>query len=255
MPEKEVDLKIPPHERQLVVECYLEPGKPYRLMLTESVGFFDGPDTPFVDGALVIISHGGTSDTLSNTFALDFQDFKVYNYSSPAIVPENYTDEFTLYVRDLQGRELRGSTKMLQPVQFSSLKASYDADSMAALLVQWPDERGRENFYQFTMHEDSLIVGEESENGLEFSFTVDDRIGDGEDFTLSTFFDYKKGDMLICTVYHLTEECWRYYETAALSADANGNPFANPVTIYSTVEGGFGVFTGLNYFRDTLVIQ
>ena len=125
---------------------------------------------------------------------------------------------------------------------------------MAAVTAQWLDEPGVKNYYRFTLHKDSLVVSEESKKGLRIEFTLDDRIGDGQEFTVSTFFDFKPGASLICTVYRLTEEAWRYFETASLSADANGNPFANPVTIYSTVEGGFGVFTGLNYFRDTLEI-
>lgn len=255
LPQKEVDLKIPPHDRKLTVECFLEPGKPYRLVLTESVGFFDGPDTPFVDNALVIISHNGTSDTLQNGFSFDLQDLKLYNYSSTVVVPEDYNSDFTLYVRDPLGREIRGTTRMLQPVGFSSLVATFNEDSLASATAQWPDTPGERNYYMFTLHRDSLNVGEDSENGLQFSFTLDDRIGDGEDFTISTFFDFEVGEKVICTVYKLSEAYWRYIETANLSSDANGNPFANPVTIFSTVEDGFGVFTGMNYVRDTLIIQ
>jgi hypothetical protein len=36
---------------------------------------------------------------------------------------------------------------------------------------------------------------------------------------------------------------------------ANGNPFAQPVTIKSTVTGGFGVFTHLNYQTRELIIK
>lgn len=254
--EKEVDLKIPPHERKLVVECYLEPGKPYRMVLTESVGFFDGPDTPFVNNALVIITHNGVADTLTNGFSFDFTDAKIYNYSSPTLVPADYNSDFSLYVRDEQGREARATTRMLPPVPFGDLVYDFNADSMARLTVQWPDEAGVKNYYMFTLHRDSLVTqGDNDDYGLVFDFSLDDRIGDGEDFTISTFYFLEKGDKAICTVYAITEEYWRYRETASASVDANGNPFANPVTIYSTIEGGYGVFAGLNYTRDTVLIE
>lgn len=254
--EREVDLDIPPHERKLVVECFLEPGKPYRLVLTESVGFFDGPDTPFVQNAFVVISHAGIQDTLVNTFAIDFVDQKLFNYSSTAIVPADYTSEFSLYVRDEQGREVKGKTRIMPPIQFTDFSYSYDADSMAAIAIKWPDTPGQRNYYRFTLHLDSLVtVGDDGPSGLEFAFSVDDRIGDGEDFTLSTLFEYEKGQRAIATVYPMTESYWRYIETLSASAGANGNPFANPVTIYSTVEGGYGVFTGLTYDRDSLLIE
>ncbi len=253
--EKEVDLKIPPHERKLVVECYLEPGKPYRLVLTESVGFFDGPDTPFVNNALVVITHNGVSDTLANAFSLDFTDAKVYNYSSNTLVPADYNSDFTLYVRDADGREARATTRMLAPVPFSSFVYEYDEDSLASITIKWPDQAGNRDYYFFTLHRDSLVTQEDNDYGLVFDFSLDDRVGDGEDFVLSTFNFLEKNDLAIATAYHITEDYWRYLETAGASVDANGNPFANPVTIYSTVEGGYGVFTGLNYVRDTLLIE
>lgn len=65
--EKEIDLNLPLYDGQLVVECYLEPGKPFNLLLTQSSGFFE----PFsleteqflsdllVNDAQVQIEHGG----------------------------------------------------------------------------------------------------------------------------------------------------------------------------------------------------
>jgi Domain of unknown function (DUF4249) len=253
--EKEVDLKIPPHERKLVVECYLEPGKPYRMVLTESVGFFDGPDTPFVSQALVVITHNGVSDTLPNVFSLDFTDFKVYNYSSTKIVPADYNSEFSLYVRDEQGREARASTRILPPVDIASFTYEFDEDSLAGITVKWPDQVGERNYYYFTFHRDSLVTQENNDFGLIFDFTLDDRIGDGEEFTISSFNFLEKDDLAIATVYPITEDYWRYLETTNASVDANGNPFANPVSIFSKIEGGYGVFTGLSYVRDTVLIE
>ena len=39
--EKEVEIVLPAYERQYVVECYLEPGKPFNLLLTKSSSYFD----------------------------------------------------------------------------------------------------------------------------------------------------------------------------------------------------------------------
>ena len=64
--ETVVQIELPPVEKQLVVECYLEPGKPYRLLLTETKDFFEDIDAcPFVRKAMVVISHGNVKDTLS----------------------------------------------------------------------------------------------------------------------------------------------------------------------------------------------
>ena len=52
---KEVDIQLPEYTVQPVVECYLEPGKPFRLLLTRSYGFFDplGLDSSFISKTLI----------------------------------------------------------------------------------------------------------------------------------------------------------------------------------------------------------
>jgi len=64
--EKEIELELPEYERQTVVECYLEPGLPYTLLLTKSDGFFSSfgdLDENFLsnlleEGAEIKIKHG-----------------------------------------------------------------------------------------------------------------------------------------------------------------------------------------------------
>ncbi|WP_071530853.1 DUF4249 family protein [Pontibacter sp. BAB1700] len=55
--EQEVEIKLPPYESQLVVECYLEPGKPLRAVVLESVSYFNEPELPLVPDAEVFITH------------------------------------------------------------------------------------------------------------------------------------------------------------------------------------------------------
>ena len=64
--ETVVQIEMPPIQKELVIECYLEAGKPYRLMLTETKDYFENlNDCPFVRGATVVISHNGLRDTLT----------------------------------------------------------------------------------------------------------------------------------------------------------------------------------------------
>jgi hypothetical protein len=45
----------------------------------------------------------------------------------------------------------------------------------------------------------------------------------------------------------MSKEYFRYEETAELSFDVMGDPFAQPVQVYSNVSNGFGIFTGGSY--------
>jgi hypothetical protein len=60
--EKDIVLPEPPPRRQLVVECYLEQGKPYRMALTESVNYLASREIPIVNQAQVKISSTARTD-------------------------------------------------------------------------------------------------------------------------------------------------------------------------------------------------
>jgi hypothetical protein len=255
LPEKEVEIELPPYERQLVVECFLEPGKNLRLLLMESVGFTEGPDTPLVEDAIVIISHHGIQDTLAETFSFEPIGFKFFNYNSTFIVPQDYDEVYELHIKTPDGRELNGSTKVYAPVQLEPLELSFDQDSMASITLRWWDVMGTSNYYLCALHRGTLYnADEEYEGGLEFDFVLDDRIGDGELFTIATLFDFKHGDTLIGSLYQIGEDYWRYVNSVDDAASSNGNPFAQPGMLQSNVQGGIGVFTGFEVVRDTIIV-
>ncbi len=247
--EKVVEVDLPEYESQMVVECYLEPGRPLRLLLQESVSYFDEPQLPLVEGATVIISSNGRSDTLDEGIFFDPLDQKVYNYSAPSVlVPEAFGSTFDLRIEDRAGRVLTGRTTLLDTVAIRPLEFTPDSTGEYSLTIRWPDEVNRKNYYRFTLHRDTLT------NGPDIDFLLDDRVGDGEDFVISTFFFIDPGDSVVCSVYHIEESYWRYLITTEDAANSNGNPFAQPGNIISNVEGGLGVFTGLTYTRRDYVV-
>ena len=69
-----------------------------------------------------------------------------------------------------------------------------------------------------------------------------------------TGFDYKNRDTLIATVYHIEKSYHDYLETLRDSEGANGNPFSQPPTIISNIQGGKGIFASFLFDRDTIVV-
>jgi hypothetical protein len=254
--EKEVEIEIPEYDRELVAECFMEVGKPFRLLVSESIGFFEGTDTPIIAGAEVVISHNGIHDTLPQGLFVDPLGFKVFNFNSPNIVPADYTTEYELSVKYPDGRHITGKSKVMRPVAIESMSAAYNADSMASVTVRWPDFAGEASYYRFALFKDKLYeTNSDLPEALQFDFTLDDRIGDGEMFTIATLFEYAPGDTLIAAVYHISYEYWRYLESLDDATSSNGNPFAQPGVIHSTVDGGIGVFTGFQATLDTFIVQ
>src|SRR6478735_2192180 len=78
--ERDIEIDLPPFESELFVECYIEPGKPYRLALYGTVDYFELPPLPDITSALVTITHNGVIDTLHYLPYIDYVTGKVFNY-------------------------------------------------------------------------------------------------------------------------------------------------------------------------------
>lgn len=242
--EKVIEVDLPQYDSQLVVECYLEPGKPYQLTLQGSVSYFSEPELPLIDDALVVISHAGISDTLENAFHYDVETEKFANYwAQGTTVPYSPGMQFDLYIRDASGREIRGSTVMQDTVTLQPLELDINAEGEASITARWPDFPGTESYYVLTMHKNAL------NKRLVLDFFLDDRIGDGEDFVVSSWYWLDPGDSCIATVYHIEQDYWAYLNSIEAASNANGNPFAQPASIMSNVEGGIGVFASHSLVR------
>ena len=63
--DKVVEVDLPEYEHELVLEMYLEKGKPLRCLLTESLPYTDTAINKPVNDAIVIFSDGYKNDTLS----------------------------------------------------------------------------------------------------------------------------------------------------------------------------------------------
>jgi len=54
-------------------------------------------------------------------------------------------------------------------------------------------------------------------------------------------------------LYHHTEEYYKYFRTKLISDYYNGVPIFEPVNVYSNVENGIGLVTGMSFAVDSLV--
>ncbi len=259
---KEVDINLPEYERQPVVECYLEPGKPFRLLLTQSYGFFDpfGLDSSFFENtllqdAVVTISYNGQTDTLYNNFSLDPSPLKLFNYTGLNIVPATPNIEYTLnIVLPGNGGAITGRTIMLPLVPIDSVVVEpyAEADTIFRALTYLTDNPSTPNYYRRLLNYYSL------DSVPEQDFLADDRILTSSKLAFGTGYELGEGDTIYNTVFHITKDYYDYYESVQLAVFGNINPFAQPSPIKSNVSGTanpLGIFTCLVYDRDTTVIE
>ena len=272
---RDIVIELPEPERVLVVECYLTPGEPYRLLLTETKGFFEALDAcPLIKGATVIIRHNNQVDTLqeatyfsnecsmNNLFGIipffnaDYTRF--YNYGSSSICPTDFEHPFELEVYDPQGnRHAVASTFLQRPIPIDEIQITWRDDGRkASALVTAIDDGNTVDFYRLMLHQTSLVESFGIARDPEFDITIDDaRFFNGSKIAFGTGFDFKDGDTLIASCYHIEKAFHDFYETLQDAESASFNPFGVPSRILTNIQGGMGIFTANIPMRDTLIIQ
>ncbi len=60
--------------------------------------------------------------------------------------------------------------------------------------------------------------------------------------------------VLYYRVFTISEDLFNYYVTVDKAQRAEGNPFVEPVNIYSNIENSYGIITGFNYHLDSIII-
>lgn len=202
-----------------------------------------------IGDATVTITHNGTTYTLEEGVYFDFDNFKVYNYGNPFTIPEEvYNADFSIEVNSRE-RTANAVTQLLPPVPFDSVVYSFDrSDTLAAVQAWFTDDAAADNYYRFMLHRTE--VGETDQD-----FAVNDRFFNGDPVPFGTNFDFGIGDTAIVSLFHIDQSYHDFLETFEDAFFANGNPFAQPAQILTNVEGGRGIFAGLSFVRDTVIIE
>ena len=252
--QKDIDVDLPALPAQLVTECYLENGQIPRLTVTETTTYLAGP-SPVVptDVTVVLTLPNGRRDTLAFRPGIDPLRRKAYTHTGRRPLVARPGDIFSLEVVDTKGRRVTGTTTMPTRVPIDSLEYKYNDKPIetreAYVLTNFRDPVGLGNYYRLQIHRDSIGPSPE------IDYDVEDRLNDGQAFTLGTSYRFDPNDTLLVTLYHLDRPYYLFRQSVNDAQNANGNPFGQPSAIKSTVQGGIGVFTVLSYDRKQIIIR
>jgi hypothetical protein len=248
---KDIELTLPVYEPKMVLEFYLEDNRALNCLLQESINFTDTTRFNLVDDALVVLSHKGIKDTLRNRFNFDLKFGKIYNYFNPKIIRLEPNVEYEVYVKDKKGREIRGKTRLNETVAIDNLVYNFDANEKATVGMIFNDQGSSKNFYRIIAFKDSVLI---RENAI-WDITFNDNLFNGKQFSFYTGYAFQKGDSVTGRLYHLTQEHYKFTQSANNAQSSNGNPFGQPANIISNVEGGLGIFTTLRYTEKKVAIR
>ena len=251
--QKDIDVNLPALPAQLVTECYLENGQIPRLTVTETTTYLAGPN-PVVptDVTVVLTLPNGRRDTLAFRPGIDPLLRKAYTHIGRRPLVARPGDVFSLEVVDTKGRRVTGTATVPIRVPIDSLEYKYNDKPIetreAYVLTNFRDPVGLGNYYRLQIHRDSIGPSPE------IDYDVEDRLNDGQAFTLGTSYRFDANDTLLVTLYHLDRPYYLFRQSVNDAQNANGNPFGQPSAIKSTVQGGIGVFTVLSYDRKQIII-
>lgn len=252
--QKDIDVELPALPAQLVTECYLENGVVPRLTVTETTPYLSDP-RPVVptDVTVVLTLPSGRRDTLYFRPGIDLLTKKAYTHIGRQKLTARPGDTFQLEAFDKKGRRVTGTATMPANVPIDDVEWKFNDKSVeerrAYLLTSFRDPAATVDYYRIQVHKDSISENPESD------YDVEDRLNNGRLFTLGTSYRFQNGDTLFVTLYHIDRPYYLFRQSVNDAQNANGNPFSQPSAIKSTVEGGIGVFTVLNYDRRKVIIK
>jgi len=247
--QKDIEVDLPSYAPQLVVECYLEPGQPYRLTVLESSSYFETPQPVVVDNAEAYITHNGKKIQLPYKPTYDENSGRLYTHVSEAVMNGKTGDIYGLEVTDDKGRKVTGYTTILPEIPIDTIEWKFNEKEEAYLLTSFQDDPNTADYYRYFVHQDSLNTDSDQ------NFTSSDNATNGKRISFGSGYDYKRGDVVILTLFHIEKQYFDFLNSTANARNANGNPFAQPAQIKSSVQGGIGIFTNLAYDREVVIIK
>ena len=250
--DKVVEVDLPEYEHELVLEMYLEKGKPLRCLLTESLPYTDTAINKPVNDAIVIFSDGYKNDTLSFLINQDMSTGRFFNYYNPKMVVADPTKVYRITIKAGE-KTIVGQTSFSQrmPIIDSLMvkESAIEADSFSVGLV-FQDPVDIANYYRLLIGKNVSYFG---------SDPADVRLNDisfnGKPFSYFSEPDFAKNDTIIVRLYSLLKEHYDYLESMGNARRSNFNPFSQPGRIRSSIHGGLVIFTTIVYSERKIVIR
>jgi hypothetical protein len=267
------NIKLPEADPKLVLGAFISPQDTVLAVRVDKtrpvVGKFRLDTQQPIRNATVILSDGARSITLS--YSNETGTYQAWPHELPIRAGKTYFLEVSTpdglrasasctvpETAEVAFREVNASrTTRTQPGGYSYREYTYS--------VRWQDAHGRANFYRITGSLDVYYRPPYNESPAkmllwanEAQSMISDEGNDGRVLTLSNLplfvesLDFGSGGgyvdyMRIQATINVTDRHYYLYHKSVYDQYmAEGNPFAEPVFVYSNVEGGLGVFCAYN---------
>ncbi len=268
--EKEITIDLPEQPSQYVVEGWIEQDQPATVIITKSAPYFAPIDSvtlfnSIVQNATVVVSDGLSSETLTLSINPAYFPYIMYMGSTlKGVVGRTYTLNITV-----DGNTLSGTTTIPPPRYLDSVwfKLAGNSDSLGYIFGKGTDDNASQDFYRlFTKRKNKdkgfvPMLGSVWEdkyfNGQTFTFQI--YRGQASYIVSDTpeerkeFGKFRLGDTVIVKLSLLDYNHYLFWKSYEGELFSGSNPFSNPASIKSNIQGGLGVWGGYGSSYDTLV--
>lgn len=274
--ELTVDVDMPEHEPKLVVNARMEQQQPIWVEVTESKPVLEDNPGHFkvIDDATVFMVVDETDTT-----HLDF-DHSRGRYGS-----ENFAAAagrtYQIFAAHPNYDMASAKTTIPVPVSIENIKVEKQADQdpngvyYTRVGFDIPDPPGEDNFYGLRLEErdstSNRTICYESDNPVLSGQTdpLDDQLR--PQYCQLQYFSnnlmtsspyhidiYIKENQAVSATLELTllsydEASYYYNRSVSQQANSQGNPFAEPVIVYSNIENGFGILGGFSLTTKEII--
>jgi hypothetical protein len=287
---KEVQIDIPGYKEQLVVDGRIETGQPAIVLLSKSSNVYSSTNyesylNSFVDDAIVVLSNGTQTDTLTKICTDDLppglEQVAAGIFGIPAEILVNLHlcayvsmnmlgEEGKTYTLQIfhQGKQYQASSKILTPTVpdslywkpegnftdrgFSWAKLSDAANTADAYL--WEVKYLQDPQFSKTFNP---YFNDKFFNGLTFEFGYENPMSFKDTIPNNPYRGfYKLGDTIVVKLSKIGGKEYNYFEKKYNQIYSGGSPFAVPTNIPTNIEGGaLGIWVAYAPWTDTLVCQ
>lgn len=275
--EKEIPLDAEEKEPRIVVNCIFADGDSVYVHVSESRDVLYEGALPNLTTAVAKL-YDANGNLLGDFTHQTDGYYKLSNYTPVAGAT------YKIEVSHAGFNTVNAQTYTPEIISIGSVDTFQTGDYMS-YNIKFPDNPSEANYYAITMEKISIYEDEftgelyynseyyfetseiytqngyadidGAKSGSIFLFSDASFNGSQCSFTGKTYMHPESIDSVIVVVglHALSEDYFKYKLSLEKYNETAGDPFAQPVQVYSNIENGFGIFGAYSIYRDTVLIE
>jgi hypothetical protein len=257
---RSVVTNLPAHQPLLVINSFINPDSVFEVFASKSSAF-GAPPSFLINDATVTIFESG--NLVAELFQIRQGTYRATNYKPRIGVT------YELRVSAEGFKSVRSTATIPSPIKIDSVVVTEKSIDRfkTNLTLFFQDPPGEDNYYQLLLYSiersavsDTLlsIIGfsssdavlrkpegfEDKSDYYDDAF-FDDALFDGEFYDLDiSFYTHSEPIEMFVVLLTTSKSYYNFRKSVEQQKLSEGNPFAEPVPIYTNIENGLGVFAG-----------